>query len=241
MRLVLPGAFLVALAGLLVQALAPFAVAATVTGLGVAAGPYVLLFGALAAAGLGLASLRDPARRRRLRREAWLIPCALAPLAALAPWAIAPTPLGPSYGSLPFFLAWLPRHATLGPESHEVLLGIGAVLGACALPACLALHALGTRRPAPRVVAPLAVLQLVAYVPVLVRLDLELLAFAAAVARDGLPTIVGPVEASGWSRLGSALVVASGALLRLAATAVTLAFVPASLRAEEPLVVWETA
>lgn len=238
-RLVLPGAFLVALAVLLAEAFGGFELSSRLVFFGLPAGPLVLSAGALSALGLLAASVRDPERAARLRREALLVPCVLAPLAVLSPWVIAPSHLGPSYASLPFFLAWLDRYPTMGPVNHEVLLGIGAVLGACALPALLAAHVAIARRPAPRVVIPLALLQLVAYLPVLVRLDAEILAYAAMIAREGPIAFLGPIEGPWWQDALHALMVGAGALLRALATLAMLAMVPLSLRAEEPLVVWE--
>ncbi len=229
-----------ALAWLLVEALAPFELAADATVYALAAGPLVLLCCVLAWTGLWLASTRDPERRRRLRREAFLTPCAFAPLAVLAPWVVAPSAFGPSYGSFPFFVAWLTRYPTFGPVNHEVLLGIGAVLGACAMPSVLAVYATTRRSLRPHVVATLALLQLVAYVPVFVRLDQDLLAYAVIVARGGTTTLLGPVSGAWWQNTLSALSGASGALLRLGATLTMIAFVPLTMRAEEPVAVWET-
>ncbi|MCB9594849.1 MAG: hypothetical protein H6719_19160 [Sandaracinaceae bacterium] len=239
-RIVLPGAFSLALVALVVEAL-PSELGGDVMMYGLLVGPVVLALGAIAAAWLLVSAVRDPERAVRLRREALLVPCVLAPLGVLAPWTLAPSHFGTSYGSLPFFLSWVDRYPTVGPVNHEVLLGIGAVLGACALPAALAAHVALTRRPRPRVVITLAILQLVAYLPVLLRLDGDLLLASAAVARGGEWTIAGPVAASWWQNALAGLAIGAGAMLRASATFVMLAFVPLSLRAREPVVVWETA
>lgn len=91
------------------------------------------------------------------------------------------------FGGLPLFLAWLTRVPTLGPVNLEVLLGIGCVLGASVLPV---LHARMARAMPRRagLLTVLLVLGLVPYVPVLLRLDLELVAMAIL----GLPSLFSP-------------------------------------------------
>lgn len=239
-RLALPAASLAAIAGLGMQALGHVEVAGAMG----AAAPWVLLLGVVSAGALGLAAWRHPERRIRLGRDALLVPCVLAPLAALSPWTVAPSPLGPGLGGLPFFLSWLTRYPTVGPVNHEVLLGTLAVLGACALPAALAHHVATSRHPRVRTIALLAALQLAAYLPVLVRLDAALLAHGwTAVQHGSLGPVVAPGRATaGWQSALLASRIAVGPLLRLAATASMLAFVPIGLRARAaPAEVWETA
>lgn len=238
-RFVLPGAFVVALGCLVVEAVDPVSL---VSLYGLLVGPVVLGLGFVASLRLLALAMRDPERAPRLRREALLVPCVLAPLAVVSPWVIAPSHFGDAYGSLPFFLAWLDRYPTALGVNHEVLLGIGAVLGSCALPAAMAFHVGTSRRPRPSVVIALAVLQLVAYVPVLLRLDADLLAYAGYVARGGPINVLVPVFQPWWDSVVTALSVGAGALLRALATLAMLALVPLSVRwARAPEPVWETA
>lgn len=203
--LAIAAVFAVALAGLVASVSGHDALEDHAGMVGIALGPilpFVILLGALV-----LALARS--------RAALLVPGALAPLAALTPWTLAPTHIGLGLGSLPFFVAWLTRHPTIAGVNHEVLLGIGAVLGTCAIPSWTALYVARTDAPRARVVVVLAALQLVAYAPVLLRLDVELLAFGLL----GHAT-----DDTAWTeRLGSGLVFAGGAMARALATASTLA------------------
>ncbi|MCA9608917.1 MAG: hypothetical protein KC619_25110 [Myxococcales bacterium] len=238
-RFALPGGFVFALVGLIAEAVS--LEAETVLD-GMLVSPLALAFGLGAVLWLLTRALRDPLRAPRLRREALLVPCVLAPLAALSPWVAAPSHLGVALGGLPFFVSWLDRYPTMLGVNHEVLLGIGAVLGACAMPAALAFY-VGTRRaPRPRVVVTLVVLHLVAYVPVLLRLDADTLGYAALVTRDGPLSFFGPSDTPLWTNVAAAFWIGAGALLRALATLSMLVFVPWSLRAAKaPPVVWETA
>jgi len=123
-----------------------------------------------AAIGLFAASIR--ASHAGLRRAALLLPCAAAPAALLYPWGATPGPPLGGFGELPYFLSWLFRYPNLGPFNYEVLAGIAAMLAAGFLPALVAVLAqMRAPRPALRTVAVLA---LIAYLPVLIRLDLVL-------------------------------------------------------------------
>jgi hypothetical protein len=173
----------------------------------------------------------DEELRPRRWDEAVLAPCVLAPLAVIVPWAAVPTHLGPGLGGFSTFLAWLTRYPTMGPVNHEVLLGLFAVLGSCAMPAFLAVYASQARQPRFPVVATLALLHLLAYVPVLLRLDVELAATAWA---------LGSLETDPVLRLAGFVSFAASSLLRLAATVSVLAFTARTLRASPRLVVWES-
>ncbi len=238
-RFVLPGAFVVALGCLVVEAVDPMSL---VSLYGLLVGPVVIGLGLVASLRLLVLAMRDPERAPRLRREAILVPCVLAPLAVVSPWVIAPSHFGPAYGNVSFFLAWVDRYPTVLGVNHEVVLGIGALLGACALPAALAFHVGTAARPRPWIVAFLAALQLVAYLPVLSHLDLEILGYASRVAEEGAWTIAGPIRGSWWQNLCAGLGVGAGALLRALATLSMLALVPLSVRwSRAPEPVWEPA
>ncbi len=101
-------------------------------------------------------------------------PGLLAPLALLYPWTAAPGHLGMELGGPELFRHWLTKYPNLGPVNFQVLLGILCILGASVAPAILAIHRLmgGHRRV---LVLLLAAATVVAYVPVLIRLDVMLL------------------------------------------------------------------
>lgn len=184
----------------------------------------------LTVAGMGLmalAALRargsSPERAARLRREVWLVPCVMAPLSVLSPWTLAPGGIGLGVGGARFFLTWLTRYPTLGPVNAEVALGIGALLGASAMPAFFALYAVGARTLRPRVVAVFIGLQLLAYAPVFLRLDAELL---------WVPTRVWPTPL--------ALTFSAGALGRLLATLSMVVCLVGAVRRPTRAMSWET-
>ena len=204
---------------------------------GMLSGPY-LVSAALAfvlVSGLRAALMRDPEPRRRAFTETLLIPCVLAPLAVVFPWFVAPSHFGGALVDLPYFLDWLTRYPNLGPIHYEVALGIGALLGASAMPAFFAAHASRVPRVGPRTALAFLLLQLIAYVPVLLHLDLGALAVASITAIDG-PLSLLASEREGSIELG--LVIASGPLLRLAATAAMLAMAIRAL-AHRETPVWE--
>jgi len=108
--------------------------------------------------------------RRRTRGGS---PALLAPLALLFPWAAVVGHLGTELGGPEFFHQWLTKHPDLGPVNCEVLLGILCLLGASLAPTVLAIYRLmgGHRRV---VVLLLSAATVLAYLPVLIRLDLLL-------------------------------------------------------------------
>jgi hypothetical protein len=152
---------------------------------------------------VGTAGALWAAQRRRL---AFLTPCLLAPLAVSSAWTVAPDHLGgAAFEGFAFFLRWLTRYPNIGPINGAVLLGIFCVLGASAVPAGFAVdvlrgHALGRRR-----IAAWLVLDAVAYLPVLIKLDALTVAFYGSTLGDEPRALFLPP--------GSA----SGAILRLSA------------------------
>jgi hypothetical protein len=112
-------------------------------------------------------------QRKSLFDIALCIPAVMAPLALLFPWAAVPGNLGQAFGGPRFFLHWLTKYPTFGPINHEVLLGIHCILATAFLPAALGIYRL-TGNPRRWVVMTLAVMAVTAYVPVLVRLDVDL-------------------------------------------------------------------
>lgn len=230
LRLALPSAFLLALGWLIAQVGWPHAVARIAWG----DGRWVLGLALLSAVALGARALAsdDEDERRRRWDEALLAPCVLAPLAVIAPWVTLPAPLGVGLGDLPFFLAWLTRY----PNNYEVVLGIGAMLGACAMPAFFAFYVAQARAPRAGLVLAFLMLQLLSYLPVLFALDAETALVALFVACNGLWLFPGG-EGEPWF----ALSIAAGALLRGLATLAMLAFFVRALRRAAPRVVWEMA
>jgi hypothetical protein len=134
----------------------------------------------------------------------------LAPFALLFPWAVVPGKLGVGLAGPRFFLHWVTKYPTLGPVNAEVLMGMLCLVAVAVLPAAAASYWLaGGRRTAVTLV--LAACTVVAYVPVLVRLDVDL----AMVGIFGAYTFAGPVSAwqAGCGALLRGLAVASTVML----------------------------
>jgi len=100
-------------------------------------------------------------------------PALLAPAALLFPWVATGGHLGIELGGFGSFLAWSTKYPNLGPVNVQVLAGALCVVLASALPALLAIYRIG-RESRTLVVGLLASTAVVAYVPVLIRLDLTL-------------------------------------------------------------------
>lgn len=160
-----------------------------------------------------IVSLREG--NARLRVAALVAASAAAPVALFYPWTVA-TRFPGAVGELSFFLRWLTRYPNFGPINIEVLAGIAAILATGFIPALTAvLYLLRAQRLA---LQAAAVISLIAYVPVLVRLDVDLLRIA------GL-----------WfEQFGYQPVPAYGPAIRAMAiaAALTLAFMPAPAAAE---------
>ncbi len=123
-------------------------------------------------AGFGLLGTSYLLKEPRMRPVGPLLLCSTAPLALLFPWAVAAGPVPGAYAGMPYFLGWLTRYPNFGPVNIEVLAGTAAMLATGFLPAAVALLLL---MAAPRrVVLGTLALVMVAYVPVLLRLDIEL-------------------------------------------------------------------
>lgn len=134
--------------------------------------PAPALILALAVVLLG-ASFRDG--KARLRVAALVFACAAAPVALVYPWAVA-TRFPGAVGDVSYFLGWLTRYPNFGPVNIEVLAGIAAVVTTGFLPALAA--ALFLLRAPRRALQAAAAVSLIAYFPVLVRLDVDLLRIA---------------------------------------------------------------
>lgn len=160
---VLPGAITVAWLAAVAAGVLPAGIDGIVT-----ATPIPLITLTIA---IGLSGASYVTGRILLRLAALLLLCATAPIALLYPWAAAGKIPG-AVGDFAYFLSWLTRYPDLGPANIEVLAGISAVLAAGFLPA-LAVVLLLMRTPR-RAVQATAALALIAYVPVLIRLDIHL-------------------------------------------------------------------
>lgn len=123
-------------------------------------------------AAIGLFAVSFRAGHAGLRRAALLLPCAAAPAALLYPWVATHGPPAGGFAELPYFLSWLFRYPNLGPFNYQVLAGIAAMLAAGFLPALVAV--LAQVRAPRRALRTVAVLAMIAYLPVLIRLDLVL-------------------------------------------------------------------
>ena len=117
---------------------------------------------------------RRRAHSSRLRFAAFLVPCFLAPLALLYPWTIAPSHLsGISWGGARFFLHWLTKYPNFGPVNLEVLAGIAAMLCLGFLPVLFGVLAL--RRSRLMALISIVCVIWIAYVPIIIRLDSNLI------------------------------------------------------------------
>jgi hypothetical protein len=155
----------------------------------------------------------------------------MAPLGVIPSWVVAPSHFGMTSGSLGFFLGWLTRYPNLGPINSEVLLGILCVLGSGAIPAAFGLYCLTKRDRSWVVLGLFMASQLVAYVPVLVRLDWEQAIYAFAILRWGPLTLFAePGEYPIAGRLLYAPVFGAGVFIRLLATAAMASLLVLSLR-----------
>ncbi len=109
-----------------------------------------------------------------------LVPLFAAPLFILGHWAVMPKHFGPGSGGIEAFIYWLTKYPNFGPINWEVGLGILCVMGAHLLPLAFALLWLMPRKRPTRLLLALAAAEVILYVPVLVRLDLESLAAIGA-------------------------------------------------------------
>jgi hypothetical protein len=140
--------------------------------------------------------LLHPLGAKRFSAELVLLcPALLAPLALLFPWAAVVGHLGTELGGPEFFHQWLTKHPDLGPVNCEVLLGILCLLGASLAPTVLAIYRLmgGHRRV---VVLLLSAATVLAYLPVLIRLDLLLWVIGLLDAPSQLEAACGPLVRS---------------------------------------------
>lgn len=174
----------------------------------------------------------DRELRRRRFDEALLVPCALAPLALMAPWlAVRTRSYGVFYDTLPALVERQLR------SDIDGLVGIGVLLTTCFLPAALAFRG-STHSRAFVSLGVLCLLQVVAYAWVAVFIDATTMFTVFEVALVG-PGIV--PETLDLTNLVLAADLGAGALLRLAATIAVVAFaVRLYLRRHEPPAVWET-
>ncbi|MEJ7729260.1 MAG: hypothetical protein WKG00_08595 [Polyangiaceae bacterium] len=158
-----------------------------------------------------------PVPRATLAERLLALAPLLAPFALLFPWAAVPTRLGVGLAGPRFFVHWLTKYPSVGPVNAEVLLGILCLAAAAVLPAAAASYRLaGGRRAA--VAIALAAAAVIAYLPVLVRLDVDLV----MVGLLGADTLLGRT---------SAYEAACGPLLRALAVASTLALTIHAVRA----------
>ncbi len=113
--------------------------------------------------------------------RAALIITLLSPLSVVLPWASVPANIGLGLANFAFFAEWLTKYPNFGPINYEVLLGILCICGSATMPAVYAASRLWGDDDNRSLSVVLFVLFLVAYLPVLFRLDLEsLLVWGAA-------------------------------------------------------------
>jgi uncharacterized membrane protein YhaH (DUF805 family) len=108
-------------------------------------------------------------RNSDYRRTGFRTLCALTPLSLLYPWVVVPGNLGMSYGGYGFFLEWLTKYPNFGAVNIEVFIGIGCVLFSSLLPAIIC--AMYTFKRHRKVIIALTIIEIAAYLPVLIKLD----------------------------------------------------------------------
>lgn len=139
--------------------------------------PWLALAALLAPPGVAVVARLD--RRPGLQGLALVVPCFTAPLAALYGWAVVPPRIpGIGVAGPDYFVHWLTRYPNLGPVNGEVLAGILCILGASAIPVAYGFYRLYVGRPRRLVLGLLLGFQLLAFVPVLMFLDQQLLLLA---------------------------------------------------------------
>jgi hypothetical protein len=112
-------------------------------------------------------------QKNLLPQDYWLYLCFLAPFAVIYPWVITSGPPMGGYGGVVFFTHWLTKYPNFGPVNIEVLIGMVCVIGVALLPALFA-NTATNQRPNPLVLLMLFVVNLIMFVPVFIRLDLNL-------------------------------------------------------------------
>jgi hypothetical protein len=157
------------------------------------------------------------------RRLAALSPCLIATLSVLYPWTVAPGKGFPAVGGFSYFIGWLTKYPNWGPINYEVLLGILCMLGASSIPVAFALYHVQARPPRAGVLGTILLLDLVAFIPLVIYLDFDHWRGAVLAFFD--------------DRLFPRYIffpLACGCLLRAAPVAVMLALAVRSLRAPSP-------
>ena len=134
-----------------------------------------------------LGARRSPRGARLLREVAWVTPCFFAPLSVLHVWALVPGNLGVAMAGFEYFVTWCTKYPNFGPVNREVVLGTLCVLGAGAVPVGFGLYAVLSQKRRLAAFATWFALDLVAFVPVFIELDIPLWTLSVA----GLPTILG--------------------------------------------------
>ena len=112
------------------------------------------------------------------------------PLSVIYPWTVAAGGLGPAAGGFPFFIDWLTKYPNWGPINYEVLLGILCVLGASSIPVAFAMYYVLARPPRMWVLGTILALDLIAFIPLMIDLDIM---FAFGPLLRAVPVLVMPV------------------------------------------------
>lgn len=111
--------------------------------------------------------------RRTLSSDFWLYLCFLAPFALWYPWVITGGSTDPGYGGVLHFMTWLTKNPNFGSVNLQVLIGIVCMIAITVLPPVYAFHALSDKPHMGRLLVIYSIC-LIAFMPVLVRLDLML-------------------------------------------------------------------
>ena len=95
--------------------------------------------------------------------------CSLTPFSAMYPWVISPGHLGIGFGGFNFFIEWLTKYPDFWKINIEVLIGIICFITASFVPGIFS--CIYVRKKSRGILALLAIVEIVFYAPVLVKLD----------------------------------------------------------------------
>ena len=112
---------------------------------------------------------------------AMLIPLIMAPFSILGHWSI-----WESNSGITFFLKWLTKYPNFGPINYEVLLGIICIVMCSVIPVVFAFYFLRVKKCKSVNLIIIILLDLLFYIPVIIRLDFISLGFAIIYLKEGL-------------------------------------------------------
>jgi hypothetical protein len=103
--------------------------------------------------------------------------CSLTPFSVLYPWVISPGHLGIGFGGFNFFIEWLTKYPNLFKVNIEVLMGMVCFITASLVPGIFSYTYIGNKNR--MILVLIAIIEVVFYAPVLVKLDFPFLFIVA--------------------------------------------------------------